>query len=428
MVINIELKSHLDESIKYEKITKQMKQNYYYLKFLGKRICLYTYIEDDGLYIYSPEEQKSYSVEFDGLISIIRDQEFSVNIDLDKMFLPSNYLISPFNHTEKFIKQEYFLTDHQMDIKKQIIDSISKEEYKFFCISANAGTGKTLTVYDTARTIINDYGTNAVLIIHCGKKNTGQRILLDRYKWNIYSISSVWMSFEKDHINNNLKAIIIDEAQRIRESQLSLIIKASKKYRIPIIFSYDTHQFLSDGETLDLYEYVKEKYSEMPKQKYTLTNTIRTNKEMASFITNLLNIGKSNSDLDYKNISVEYFDDVEVVKEYIKYLENYHDWKAIKYSTDKYHPDYFDSINGICVHTAHDVIGQEFEKVVFVMDKHFKYNAQGKLLGVKSFYSSGGMLYQIVTRVVNELKVIVLNNPKLYQNLLRIKEMDKKEK
>ena len=78
--------------------------------------------------------------------------------------------------------------------------------------------------------------------------------------------------------------------------------------------------------------------------------------------------------------------------------------------------------------TAHDVIGQVFEKVVFVMNKHFKYNAQGKLLGVKSFYSSGGMLYQIVTRVVNELKVIVLNNPKLYQKLLRIKEMNISEK
>ena len=68
------------------------------------------------------------------------------------------------------------------------------------------------------------------------------------------------------------------------------------------------------------------------------------------------------------------------------------------------------------------------KKVVFVMNKHFKYNDQGKLLGVKSFYSSGRILCQIVTRVVKELKVIVLNNPKLCQKLLRIKEMNRSEK
>lgn len=84
--------------------------------------------------------------------------------------------------------------------------------------------------------------------------------------------------------------------------------------------------------------------------------------------------------------------------------------------------------NGICAQTAHDVIGQEFEKVVFVMDKHFKYNDQGKLLCVKSFYSSGRILCQIVMQVVNALKVIVLNNPKLCQKLLRIKEMNRSEK
>jgi hypothetical protein len=33
------------------------------------------------------------------------------------------------------------------------------------------------------------------------------------------------------------------------------------------------------------------------------------------------------------------------------------------------------------------------------------------------------MLYQIVTRVVDELKIIVLNNPELYYQLLRIKSL-----
>ena len=38
-----------------------------------------------------------------------------------------------------------------------------------------------------------------------------------------------------------------------------------------------------------------------------------------------------------------------------------------------------------------------------------------------------GMLYQIATRVVNELKIIVINNPELYVKLLEIKQMGDKE-
>jgi hypothetical protein len=40
-----------------------------------------------------------------------------------------------------------------------------------------------------------------------------------------------------------------------------------------------------------------------------------------------------------------------------------------------------------------------------------------------SYYSAEGMLYQIVTRVVDELKIIVYNNPELYVQLLKIKAM-----
>ena len=39
------------------------------------------------------------------------------------------------------------------------------------------------------------------------------------------------------------------------------------------------------------------------------------------------------------------------------------------------------------------------------------------------YNSARGMLYQIVTRVVDELKVIVFNNPPLYLKILEIKSM-----
>lgn len=58
------------------------------------------------------------------------------------------------------------------------------------------------------------------------------------------------------------------------------------------------------------------------------------------------------------------------------------------------------------------------------MDKNFSY-INNKLNFQNSYYSAKGMLYQIVTRVVNELKIIALDNPLLYVKLLEIKAMDK---
>ena len=40
-----------------------------------------------------------------------------------------------------------------------------------------------------------------------------------------------------------------------------------------------------------------------------------------------------------------------------------------------------------------------------------------------AYYSPKGMLYQITTRVVDELKIIVFNNPNLYIKLLELKAM-----
>ncbi len=56
----------------------------------------------------------------------------------------------------------------------------------FFCITANAGTGKTLLMYDIAKELIS-LGNN-ILIIHCGKLNGGHSELITEYNWDIKPI------------------------------------------------------------------------------------------------------------------------------------------------------------------------------------------------------------------------------------------------
>ena len=92
----------------------------------------------------------------------------------------------------------------------------------------------------------------------------------------------------------------------------------------------------------------------------------------------------------------------------------------MKFTSSQYSPDPYDSLSGMGIKNAHDVIGQEFSKVAFVMDNNFKY-VGNRLAAREGYYSAEGMLYQIITRVVDELKIVVLNNPSLYLKLLEIK-------
>jgi len=61
------------------------------------------------------------------------------------------------------------------------------------------------------------------------------------------------------------------------------------------------------------------------------------------------------------------------------------------------------------------------------MDRNFQYK-ENKLIANPTYYSMLGMLYQIATRAINELKIIVVDNPELYYNLLEIKSLGEQDR
>lgn len=421
-ILNIEVKSELKIANKKDKILKQMRINYYYLKFLLKPIKIYTYVENDGFYEYDSEADSLLEIDATVVAKSMVSQKIDYSFDPSKEFVPSNYLVSPFNSTDKFMNNEYFLTSRQQEIKDEIITKLNDAPFMFFCISANAGTGKTLLLYDIAKEFIT-VGKKP-LIIHCGKLNPGHCCLKNKYNWHIRSIRNVSEN-TFDAISDDCSCIFVDESQRIWKDQLEIIIKSASKKSIPIIFAFDVKQYLRTGETRNIDDYLKENHPSIPCIVRGLSTKIRTNKEIASFITNMFEIRKSHDHLDYKDVSIEFFNDIDDLKEYICFLKD-NDWASITYTTSQYNPD--DPYQGLCFvsdKTAHDVIGQEFPKVMLVMDENFRYSDNGRLSVRKSYYSAEGMLYQIVTRVVYKLKIIVYNNEDLYAKLLEIKEMGK---
>lgn len=160
----------------------------------------------------------------------------------------------------------------------------------YFCLSANAGTGKTLLLYDIAKEKIQ--AQSRVMVVHCGKLNQGHQKLIDDYGWNVKSIRSI-NQFSIESVLENCDLLIIDESQRIREHQLNMLVEKSIENKVPIIFSYDTKQYLRNNESRDISDYLSSNHPEITFSQKRLTTKIRTNKEMASFINNLFKQGSS---------------------------------------------------------------------------------------------------------------------------------------
>ena len=406
-IINIEIKSK--SSI--EKIQKQQIRNRYYLSFLNKEIHIYTYISNENkLYklVSGPTGSTSTEVKISELFDKLLNQIVITNMNIDEVFNPSDYLVSPFNSTEKFVNGNYFLTIQQENIYNNIQRILDKPDTTFIAITGNAGTGKTLLTYHIAKK--NQQNGSQVLILHCAQLNNGHDILIKNWGWNIS------MPRYAPEINN-FDIIIIDEAQRLYPSQFNKIVDAVKRLNKKCIFSYDEKQYLHDDEKN---RNIKDKIeAELKCSPFKLTDKIRTNKEISYFIKQLFDKNKNLSDIKYPNVDFLYCKDQKSAKVLLNMMYQ-KGWKVPNYTPgtrtffnyEKYRSEDMDS--------AHSVIGQEFEKVVIVLDETFKYNSSGELVANNNYYSQKQMLYQIITRAIKKLRIIIINNEVMLNRCIQI--------
>lgn len=407
-VVNIEIKRKSSA----EEIEKQLLKNRYYLKFFGKRVYSFTYISEERKLYYINKSETLSIIEIRHLIQLLSKQDVKDNVNLDIYFQPSNYLVSPFNSTQEFVKKEYFLTKHQEVFKRKIISLVISEDISFLSIKGKAGTGKTLLIYDIANEL---NPTLNVLIVHCGYLNYGHKILRDNYGWNIIQAKDIYATdLSKFHL------VIIDEAQRIKLSQLNHIIDETKKATNNCIFSYDGQQTLSSIEIENNIEREIEKIETFPC--FELTNKIRTNKEIATFIKCLFEGSKVLETIKFPNVTLSYFDNILEAKSFLSNLRN-ENWKVINFTSSVAGPLFYDGYMLENEENAHQIIGQEFDNVVGVIDKYFLLN-DGKLAIVdyykKSYYDPLKMFFQIISRTRNKLHLVIINNNKILERCLDI--------
>lgn len=406
-VINIELKNNCPE----DKIKKQLIRNKYYLSFIGRKVYAFTFVsESQELYFLRDDEQLE-KTKVDHLAELLTNQEIDDTEVPDALFNPSDYLVSPFNSTKKFLAGEYFLTHQQEDVKNQIIDSLkSPKASRFISIIGSAGTGKTLLTYDIAKHLISS--KRKPLIIHCGQLNYGHTELI-KNGWVITPIK-----YYGNHDLENYDLVIIDEAQRIYPNQLDTIIEKARLAKCCCIFSHDKLQTLSNQEEKSD---VSAKIGSInPITQFKLSEKIRTNKEIAAFIKMLFNNKRTLSISSNSNVEINYFNATEDAKSYLDALDK-SKWEILRFTPSQYNKEHHEKYSEESDRTSHQVIGQEFDGVAVTIDKYFSYDGNGDLIySGGAYYAPRKMLFQNITRARKKLNLVIIGNEELLNRCITI--------
>ena len=402
LVLNIELKSQRKTD---EAMIAQLKQNAHYLRILGKRIESYVFVDGNEPALYHLNDDVLEEVGQTGLLFLTSLEDANAP-DLDDEFAPSRILVSPLNDTDRFVNGDYLLTENQNAIEKRILSKIDKNEDEpfFYSITGNPGTGKTLLLYDIAKSLSEK---DSVLVIHAGQLCAGH-IRLNELLSNVRIIQAKDLRYREIKTSGYL---LVDEAHRLYESAVDQVIRWAEKSKTICVFSFDENQRLSHAENRrNTIQKIIEVCGENTSK---LTNKIRTNKEISFFITCLFDTSKYDQAHAFPNVKLIYEPNrktaIEIAKQYPGYQYISYTPSTLFHSID----DQESELN------THRVIGQEFDRVVMILDGNFHYEGC-KLIGgphPNPDYIFVKLLYQGLTRARKGI-ALVITEPALLDKLL----------
>jgi hypothetical protein len=406
-IINVELKKTCPE----EKIKYQLLRNRYYLSCVGRRVYCFTYVSDVAVLYYLQDDDCLIKVDFGFLRDLLVSQKVSYDEVVDDLFDPSDYLVSPFNSTQKFLRDEYFLTHQQEDVRSRVIQYLNLPKMvRFISVIGSAGTGKTLLVYDISKQLTR--AKKSSLIIHCGQLNDGQ-VALRGVGWDIIPIKN-YLSYDLAKYD----LIVVDEAQRVRPHQLQDIVNKVQASNGSCIFSYDKLQTLASWEERSDIDASISSIKNIVA--YRLSEKIRTNKEIANFIRVLFNSGRNIPLLSSGNIELNYFNSLEDAKCYLDALDE-NKWEVLRFTPSQYGNEHHEKYCAAARKTSHRVIGQEFDGVAVPIDQYFSYGADGGLYYKGSaYYNMTKMLFQNITRARKRLNLVIIGNEEILSRCMSV--------
>lgn len=398
-IVNIELKSG---AVSDEMIKKQLIQNRYYLSVLTRPIYSYTYISSENRLVRLTNHDHIVEADWESLCDILGRDSRDYQGDIEELFKAEYYLISPLTDPVKFLNKEYFLTSQQRDIRRQILRKIRAEHSGYFLFTGLPGTGKTLLLYDIAMELSD---RRKVCMIHCSEAGKKWEILHERLHRIDFLSDSRLLDDGKD-IFAEYSAVLVDEAHLLSVEKLRFILRCAGDR--PVIFSSDSEDMISPYELDRGNLHVIEGLPGI--QIFRLTNRIRTNAELSSFIQNIMHIPAGRRLKEYPHIEVVYAnDDGEAANLLDDYRARGYWYKA-------------DGGNSYGSRNAEPSGG--VDSLVVVMDDHYYYDEEGYLRSLEAKDRANVFNVRSLFHYLNQAKeilaIVVKGNPELYAGLMNV--------
>ncbi len=423
--LNIELKS---QDVSEEAILAQLRKNRHYLTHLGKRVILFTVVTDTMTCYRLTLSDNLVRSDLREIADMLKKCDAPYDENISRSFRASEYLISPMKNPDKFIRGKYFLTPAQEYVKTELIKSIDSAERSagsrggrcgsFFHITGRPGTGKTLLLYDLARTLSVSGST---VIIRCGELTEGERII-SREVSNLDIISADDLGITGELSSYDF--VLADEAQRLSTEGFETICRSADACDQVCIFSSDPETVLTTAERDR--NIAGRIHALPPAGEFELSERLRMNRELYNFIMTLKNLRhKTDKTYSYEDVSVNYANDIPEAVRLITYFRS-RGYVFINACTPKHsvNEDGSDPFADIAEEfDVHHIIGREYDKVVMLIDSSFYYDENGYLKGVPEpdpDYIYPNLFYQGITRVREKLALVVLDAPVLLRNILGI--------
>lgn len=404
-IVNIELKSGV---VSDQAIRKQLIQNRYYLSVLGRPIQSYTYISSQNRLVRLTHHDHIVDADWERLCEDLQKEGTNYEGNIEDLFRAELYLISPITDPVRFLKKEYFLTSQQRDIEKKILRDIYAKQSGCFWFSGIPGTGKTLLLYDIAMKLSVRH---RICMVHCEENGEKWRILHERLQ-RIDFLADEQIRIEERKAGTQIplekyRGILVDEAHLLSKDKIERLLELSKEQ--PVIFSSDSEDVIS-SEEMDK-ENIKKLENQTDIKVFRLTNRIRTNAELSTFIQNMMHLPPRMNSRGYPHIFVVYAnDDVEAENLLSDYIKQGYQWVEIEESEMQ------EAQADLKMQAVRDM-----DKIVLLLDERYYYDEEGYLRAA-CFMKNGSSYVRKIFHRLNHAKesiaLVVKKNEKVYNTLL----------
>lgn len=404
-IVNIELKSGV---VSDQAIRKQLIQNRYYLSVLGRPIQSYTYISSQNRLVRLTHHDHIVDADWERLCEDLQKEGTNYEGNIEDLFRAELYLISPITDPVRFLKKEYFLTSQQRDIEKKILRDIYAKQSGCFWFSGIPGTGKTLLLYDIAMKLSVRH---RICMVHCEENGEKWRILHERLQ-RIDFLADEQIRIEERKAGTQIplekyRGILVDEAHLLSKDKIERLLELSKEQ--PVIFSSDSEDVIS-SEEMDK-ENIKKLENQTDIKVFRLTNRIRTNAELSTFIQNMMHLPPRMNSRGYPHIFVVYAnDDVEAENLLSDYIKQGYQW------VEREESELQEAQTDLKMQAVRDM-----DKIVLLLDERYYYDEEGYLRAA-CFMKNGSSYVRKIFHRLNHAKesiaLVVKNNEKVYNTLL----------